>query len=339
MTTALAEELAAESPAFAADARIADRCRSSTSALRRPSLGRSRGSRLGHQAEACLGGELTTLRADAGDCSAGFRTTVSPNARAGGVFHVSSIRGKFHGAMAAIPASWFVAPVDVVISVGRDRLVLDVARVVSEEPEVVCSSWYVLAACLGDGFAYVCRVEPCQVVGVTIDQISQGVRCRPRSSGDIRGHGPSSNAQGAAVTARSTSTVSASATGAHGVAADRVDIGDHASIDGLDGLVVDEMCDQFDAISLLVCKQCAARHVLRGLELGGSRLGWNRRSTHRPPQCISDGSQQGPFSGRRLFLRPGAPGSTASLLYRLACAAPTPSASSWLMGNVRPGMP
>src|SRR4029450_757885 len=47
---------------------------------------------------------------DAGDCSAGFRTTVFPKARAGATFQLASISGKFQGEMAAAtPAgSWRV---------------------------------------------------------------------------------------------------------------------------------------------------------------------------------------------------------------------------------------
>ena len=37
----------------------------------------------------------------AGDCSAGLRTTVFPNARAGEIFQDASMSGKFHGEIAA----------------------------------------------------------------------------------------------------------------------------------------------------------------------------------------------------------------------------------------------
>jgi hypothetical protein len=39
------------------------------------------------------------IEAVIGLCSAGLATTVQPNASAGATFHVSSIRGKFHGEM------------------------------------------------------------------------------------------------------------------------------------------------------------------------------------------------------------------------------------------------
>src|SRR5690606_481778 len=38
-----------------------------------------------------------TRRAVSGDCSAGLRTTALPTARAGAIFHIAIISGKFHG--------------------------------------------------------------------------------------------------------------------------------------------------------------------------------------------------------------------------------------------------
>ena len=105
--------------------------------------------------------------------SAGFSTTVQPQASAGAIFHMPIISGKFHGTIAADDAHRLAHRVGERVRPGRDDLSVDLvgqARVVAER---VHHRRQVLAADRRDRLAGVERLELHQRILVALDEVGE----------------------------------------------------------------------------------------------------------------------------------------------------------------------
>ena len=118
--------------------------------------------------------------------SAGFTTTVQPQASAGAIFHMPIISGKFHGTIAADDAHRLAHRVGERVRPGRDDLSVDLvgeARVVGER---VQHRRQVLAADRRDRLAGIEASSSHERVLVALDELGEASSgARPRSAARI----------------------------------------------------------------------------------------------------------------------------------------------------------